>query len=251
MRSTVLREHRFSGAAGKIVGRPDLVRSEEVVDFKTGEIFRDSEHNQIKESYLRQLRIYGFLVRETLGWWPRRGVLFPMTGSPVEVDLDPDECTKEAKAVVRLLDEYNAQLTGHQDPLQLAAPSPTNCRWCGFQPCCPAFWTSVEPEWEGDLWAGAVEGRADEDPLPIHNGLAVSLAIYVERGTAQLGQRVSLFPLDPPTHSELAEMKAGDRVRVTGLRRRPDNSFVATKRTTINLEKNLPRIELMPGGENL
>jgi hypothetical protein len=247
----VLRERRFSGSDGKIVGRPDIVRPEEVVDFKTGDVFEDGDQGQIKDSYLRQLRIYGFLVRETLGWWPRRGVLLPMTGSPVEVDLDPGECENEAQAAVRLLEEYNAAIGLRQDPLDLASPSPTNCRGCPFQLYCPAFWSCVAPGWEKDLWSGAIEGRAQADPLPIYGGSALSVSIRVERGTVPAGQEVPLFPLDPSMHPELAQAKAGEQVRVTGLWRRADDSLVAMKRTMIALEKNLPRIGSAADGPNL
>ena len=56
-----LREQKFTGAGGKIVGRPDVVRPEEVVDFKTGEVFEDEDQEQVKGAYVRQLRLYAFL----------------------------------------------------------------------------------------------------------------------------------------------------------------------------------------------
>lgn len=244
--SDTLREKRFSAANGKIVGRPDVVQSGEVVDFKSGEIFEDEGQEQIKASYVRQLRIYGFLVRETLGWWPRRGVLLPMIGSPVEVDLEPADCEKEAAAAVQLLEEYNTAIAGGLDPVELASPSATTCRWCPFQLYCPAFWSNVGPEWAGDLRAGAIGGMAEEQASSIHNGLALSLSIRVERGTVAANQKVSLFPLDPSMHPDIPLLNARDRVRVTGLFRRADDSLVAAKRTLMTREQNLPRIELSP-----
>ncbi len=249
--SESIREKKFSAAKGKIVGRPDLVRSGEVVDFKSGEIFEDEAQEQIKASYIRQLRIYGFLVRETLGWWPRRGLLLPMIGSPVEVDLEPGDCEKEAAEAVHLLEGYNAAIAVGLDPVQLASPSATTCRWCPLQMHCPAFWVNAGPEWAGDLGADAVGGLAEEQPSPIHNGLALSLSIRVDRGTAAPHLKVTLFPLDPSIHPDVTQVKAGDRLRVTGLFRRADDSLVAAKRTLIALEQNLPRIEVEPKHANI
>ncbi len=248
-RSDTLREKKFSGAEGKIVGRPDIVRPEEVVDFKTGKVFEDEDQEQVKGSYLRQLRLYAFLVRETLGWWPRRGVLLPMTGSPVGVDLEPGECEREAEDAVELLEEYNSAIAGATDSVGLATPSPRSCRWCPYQLYCPAFWSSVAPEWADGLSAGAIEGSSEGSAVPIHNGLALSLWLQVGRGTVPAGKQVSLFPLDPSVHQDLPRLKAGDQVRVTGLWRRPDDSVVATKRTMIAIERNLPAIVLSPEGQ--
>ena len=78
----MLREKKFSGANGKLIGRPDVVRPDEVVDLKTGDVFEDDEPERVKARYVRQLRLYAFLVKETLGWWLRRGILLPMAGSP-------------------------------------------------------------------------------------------------------------------------------------------------------------------------
>ncbi len=189
----ILREKTFSGADGRIVGRPDLVRPAEIVDFKSGATFADGDQEQIKGSYVRQLRIYGFLVRETLGWWPRRGVLLPMIGSPVAVDLEPGDCEKEAADALRLLGEYNAAIASGHDPADLASPSATTCRWCPFQLYCPAFWNAVRPEWADGLLAGALAGIAEEQASWIHNGLALSLSVLADRGT-QGDCTISQFP---------------------------------------------------------
>ncbi|GAB6185662.1 PD-(D/E)XK nuclease family protein [Thermopirellula anaerolimosa] len=239
----ILREKTFSGADGRIVGRPDMVRPGEIVDFKSGEIFAEGDQEQVKGSYVRQLRIYGFLVRETLGWWPRRGVLLPMIGSLVEVDLEPGACEKEAADALRLLGEYNAAIARGHDPADLASPSAATCRWCPFQLYCPAFWNHVRPEWAGDLLAGALAGVAEEQASWIHNGLALSLSVLVDQGTVPANQRISLFPLDGLMHPDVLEVKAADRVRATGLFQRSDRSLVATKRTMIGLERNLPEIK--------
>jgi len=239
----ILCEKTFSGADGRIVGRPDIVRPHEIVDFKSGEIFADGDQEQIKGSYVRQLRIYGFLVRETLGWWPRRGVLLPMIGSPVEVDLEAGACEKEVADALRLLGEYNAAIGCGHGPADLASPSAATCRWCPFQLYCPAFWSHVRPEWCDDLLAGALGGVAEEEASWIHNGLALSVSVLVERGTVPAKSKISLFPLDALVYPDVPLVKPADRVRVTGLFRRSDGSLVPLKRTMIGLERNLPQIK--------
>ncbi len=237
-----LREKKFSGANGKLVGRPDVVRPDEVVDFKTGDVFEDEESDQVKAGYVRQFRLYAFLVKETLGWWPRRGVLLPMAGSPVAVELEPEVCEAEAAEAIRQLDEYNAILSRSADPIDLASPTPPSCRWCQYQLYCPAFWSAVGPDWKDDLRSSVIAGRAVESPAPIHGGAAFSVSLQAEQGTTPPGEIISLFPVDPLMHTDLSEVQRGDRIRVTGLSRRPDDSVVPSIRTIIAKEETVPRI---------
>lgn len=238
----ILREARLSGAGGKLVGRPDMVRAPEVVDFKTGDVHEDENPEQIKSAYVRQLRLYAFLVRETQGWWPQRGILLPMTGSPVVVDLVPNECEREAREAVQLLDDYNRLLDEKPAPERLANPSPAACRWCPFQICCPAFWQLVTPDWGDALGQGALRGVV-RDAGVIHGGSALSLAVDVDRGTVAR-QHVALFPLEPSIHPAAVPAHAGDIVRVVGLWQRPDGSVAVTKRTIVAAESDIPAIGL-------
>ncbi len=237
-----LREKKFSAANGKLVGRPDVVRPDEVVDFKTGDVFEDEEPEQVKEGYVRQLRLYAFLVKETLRWWPRRGVLLPIAGSPVAVELEPEKCESEAARAIRLLDEYNDILGRSADPVDLASPSPPSCRWCQYQLYCPAFWSAVGPDWKDDLRSSVVTGSAVDSPSPIHGGAALSLSLHAEQGTAPPGELISLFPLDPSMHTDLPRVQGGDRIRVTGLWRRTDDSVVPSIRTIVAQVDTLPGI---------
>jgi len=65
-----LREHEFTACGGKLIGRPDVVRDGEVVDYKSGLISEQDEGVQtevVKAEYVRQIHIYAYLVKETLG----------------------------------------------------------------------------------------------------------------------------------------------------------------------------------------
>jgi PD-(D/E)XK nuclease superfamily len=107
--SSAIRERKFAAFNGKLVGRPDVILGKEIIDYKTGGITEyDGMQTEVaKASYVRQLRIYSYLVKETLGWWPERGLLLPMAGQGIEVPLSPEDCEREAQEAVALLDAYN------------------------------------------------------------------------------------------------------------------------------------------------
>jgi hypothetical protein len=237
-----IREHQFVAFGGKLVGKPDVIRQEEIVDYKSGAILEYDELSQsdvVKSAYVRQLRIYGLLVKEVLGWWPSRGVLLPIAGVGVEVPLDPKECAREAAEAVAILDDYNAKVNARAAPHQLASPSPSTCKWCSFKLLCPSFWSAVGPSWSGQLDGAVVEGVLNEPPRAIHGGAAISLAIDVQNGTEEARQ-VQLAPLNPNLHGALPAFASADRVRLVGLRTRPDGSLVPTLRTVLVRVEELP-----------
>jgi hypothetical protein len=244
-----IRERPFAAVGGKLVGKPDVIRRPEVIDYKSGAILEYDETSQsdvLKDAYVRQLRIYGFLVKEELGWWPKRGVLLPFAGAGVEVSLEPNECVREAGEAVALLDEYNSKVTAGALPEQLAAPSPVTCRWCPFKLVCAPFWSAVMPDWSGKLDGAVVEGVLSEPPRPIHGGVATTLSVDVQKGSEE-SKLVHLAPLDPDIHPAMTEFTTGDRVRIVGLRLRPDGSLVPTIRTVLARTGELPTVILQGG----
>lgn len=127
------REQWLSGSNGRLVGRPDLVRGDAVIDYKTGEVHERGDTSVAKASYVRQLQIYGFLVKESTGRWPARGVLLPMEGPPLEIALEPAACERAAGEAMSLLDQYNRSIESGGAPTRLASPTPEACRWCPYQ----------------------------------------------------------------------------------------------------------------------
>jgi len=238
------REQKFSGAAGKLVGRPDLVRAGVIIDFKSGSVHEDGEEEEVRLSYIRQLMIYAVLVKETLGSWPEKGVLIPMVGSPVEVKLDPEACQQEAGDAIGLLDDYNGLVSRATDISLLASPSPRACRWCPFQTICPVFWQSVAPDWVEELRTAAVGGTAREAPRAIHSGAALSLVVDVQSGTERDQKILQLAPIDPQTQHDVTHINGGDVLRATGLLRRPDRTLRITQRTVLAAVRNLPMLEV-------
>lgn len=226
---------------GNLVGRPDLVGHDEVLDYKTGDVFEsdaDDAPDVIRESYVRQLRIYGYLIWEGMGRWIRRGVLLPMSGGRVEVDLDPSACEREAKAAVGLMQAYNS-LIEQKDPDALASPSPSSCRWCPYKIMCPSFWKAAKPGWETQI-GGAIEGVLVGPARQVHGGAAYAISIDTEAGTRT--GRIDLAPLPASSHRCFAAAGEG-RVRLVGLRVRKDGSYVPTIRTVSSMVKDVPSLE--------
>jgi len=249
--AATIRERQFLAFGGKLVGKPDVIRQHEVVDYKSGTILEYDEASQsdvVKAVYVRQLRIYGFLVKEVLGWWPTRGVLLPFAGAGVEVSLEPNECMREAADAVAILDDYNAKVTGGATPDQLADPSPRTCKWCSFKLLCTPLWSAVSPDWSGQLDGAVVEGVLHEPPRAIHGGAAALLAVEVQSGSEE-SKHVQLAPLNPFIHPALTAVASGDRVRLVGLRARPDGSLVPTSRTVLARVEELPTLVPAASGE--
>jgi hypothetical protein len=239
-------ERRLEAFDGKLVGSPDVVRRPEVIDYKSGVILDFDEHAQkmvLKAAYERQLLIYGFLVHENFGWWPKRGLVLPAEGESAEVSLEPDACKREADAAITLLDAFNAKALSAGSAKSLASASPSACKWCSYKLICESFWSEISPLWASELPGACIEGVLEEPPQPIHTGEAVSLTMTILRGTQAPGQgRVSPFNLN--LHA-LPSLTKGDRVRVSGLRVRPDGILVPTLRTIIIKEGDLPQL-VMP-----
>ncbi len=244
--SSTIREQEFNAFSGRLFGRPDVICADEVVDYKSGAILEHDGATQtdvVKASYVRQLRIYGYLVKQTLGWWPQRGVLLPLGGPGVEVSLEPSECEREANEAIALLDSYEGKLRTAAAPGDLATPSPDSCRWCPYKLICPSFWQASSPAWSGQLDGAAVEGTLAGGPAEIHAGAARAITANIQAGSEEC-RRAQIAPLNPSMHTSVTSLTAGDRVRLVGLRARADGVLVPAQRTILARLADLPAVAL-------
>ncbi len=243
-----MREQEFTAFGGKLRGYPDLVRDSEVVDYKSGAVFEHdvvTDTTVVKAAYVRQLRIYGYLVRQELGWWPKRGLLLPLGGAGVEVALEPAECEREASDAVDLLDIYNTKVRAGASPEEFASPSTQACRWCSFKIICPAFWQTATPDWSGQLDGAAVEGSLTAASSLIHGGAAKAISVDLKAGSE--ARRIApIAPFNLSVHPAAASLSEGEVVRLVGLRGRPDGVLVPTQRTVIARQVDLPEIAVAP-----
>jgi hypothetical protein len=234
-------ERWLSACGGRLVGRPDVILPQVIVDYKTGSIFEFDDvaaMEIVRPSYVRQLRIYGFLVATATALRPRRGVLLPIGGPGVEIDLNADECAKEATEAVRLLDTYNVAVASARSPDELAKPSALACKWCTFKGLCEAFWREGRPDWAEALGGVSLEGTVVGDPRQIFGG-ALALRLSVERGTAGRGV-LEIFPLNLSIHDKINAIRSGDRIRVVNAMMRQDGSVLPVLRTVVSRVQDLP-----------
>jgi hypothetical protein len=239
-----MREQRFMACDGKLVGRPDVISGDEIIDYKSGTILERDEATEsevVKAAYVRQLRIYGFLVRQALGRWLRRGVLLPLVGAGVQVELDPAECEREAAESVALLDASNERVRAGESINALSAPAPVTCKWCAFKLICPAFWDAAAPAWSGQLEGAAIEGVVGEPVRAIHGGAAFATSVEIQRGT-ETPRRVEIAPLNASIHGGVAKLVPGDAIRFVNLRVRPDGKIVPTPRMVLSRVVDLPSL---------
>lgn len=235
-------ERWLKGAGGRLVGRPDLLSDDAVIDYKTGDVFEPGATKVIRPSYIRQLQFYGFLVKESTGRWPARGVLRPMGQPAIEVDLRASDCERIAEEALGMLDAYNDALSA-TGVTGLATPSPEACRWCPFKLPCPAFWTAADNSWSEHLGTVAVGGHTLSAPIPIHGGRALAVHINVEEGT-EMNDSVYVAPLQSATHPILQRVRSDTRVRIVGLAKRMDGSTKPTLSTVVARTEELPEIVL-------
>jgi hypothetical protein len=239
-----MREQRFTACNGKLVGRPDVISGDEIIDYKSGAILERDEATEsevVKAAYVRQLRIYGFLVRQALGRWLPRGVLLPLVGTGVQIELDPAQCEREAAESVALLDAYNERVRAGESINALAAPAPVTCKWCAFKLICPAFWGAAGPAWSGQLEGAAIEGVVGEPVRAIHGGAAFAISVEIQRGT-ETPRRAEIAPLNASIHGGVAKLVPGDAIRFVNLRVRPDGKLVPTPRTVLSRVVDLPSL---------
>ncbi len=237
----VFRERRLTAMNGKLIGKPDVIMDNEIRDYKSGRIYNITTDGTqtIKQEYVRQLYLYGHLVDENYGYCPSKGILMPMQGSAIEINLDPETCATEAAEAIKLLDSFNAKLATSEKVSSIATPSPKTCRWCNYKALCLAFWKGVENSWGEELGSGSVRGVLKESPTLIHNGRAFSLSVEVSSGTSA-SPEVSIAPLDREVHSQLAAFKTSDAVRIVNLYERRDGRLAPTPATLCFLDKDCP-----------
>jgi hypothetical protein len=79
--------------------------------------------------------------------------------------------------------------------------------------------------------------------MAIHEGAAMAVSLNIQTGS-EVPRRVQLAPLHP--NMQLAvTIAAGDRIRLIGLRTRPDGSLVPSQRTVLARIDDLPTISLV------
>ena len=239
---TSVREELFAACGGRLVGRPDLIEGDEVIDYKSGTVYEKSGNEpSVKGGYIRQLRLYGFLVHANLGRWPTKGILLPMLGERVEIELTPQACEDEASAAITLFNSVRAKCESASRPSDLALPSPEACSWCSYKIICSAYWEAVTPAWSLEGRRGDLEGTMLFPSGRAYGGRAYALRFAIERGTIVVGDNV-VSPLESSVHEDAGRCIQGDRVRVIGLSIRDNGQLSPTLYTVMKRAADLPDV---------
>ena len=112
-----------------------------IIDYKSGGVLDELELP--RESYVRQLHLYGLMEHETTGAWPDELVLMPLAGEPVSVPASPETSVELGRDAVRLPDQYEARVPGAQ-PATVAVEV---CSTCPYAVDCPPFWAAYDASW--------------------------------------------------------------------------------------------------------
>lgn len=207
-------EARFRSADGLLVGRPDLlnVRSEEVVDYKTG--MKVAEPWRVSGPETRQLRLYAYLASEA-GLQVTRGTIVRGDGQRASVAIPHADAQREAELAREEVARYNDVVSGGPTFEALAQPSPETCASCPCIPLCERFWQAANIDWletSGAHLEGSV--RRVEDSVMQDTSL-ISLEVDVERGSVRAGTAViEQIPAGWTTADGSPPLVVGDVVRV-------------------------------------
>jgi CRISPR/Cas system-associated exonuclease Cas4 (RecB family) len=207
----VLTEEPLTAADGRLYGRPDLLirRTErhEIIDYKSGGVV-DRETNRPREAYVRQLQLYAYLEHEVSGSWAAKARLFPLQGTPVEIDVDPQRCVELATQALEAMDAYNAEVP-RTPP---ASPTPDHCRWCPHAGVCEQFWQTCDASWAPMIIAaGGVVTRVFTTPLG-------GTTVYVNCQMGSVSESTIVIKnIDPFLYPDARELNAGDEVAAAGL----------------------------------
>jgi RecB family exonuclease len=209
----VLTETRLSGAQKKLRGQVDLIirgtGTHFVGDYKTGSL-SDPGSKDLRESYVRQLRLYAFMEYETTDEWPTNAYLFPLSGPAIEVSVHQNDCRDLAREAVELLDAYNAATPAEQP----AAATPKICSSCPYSSKCTRFWEEIDQGWAEQVQA--VQGTI----TAISSSTAGGYSVYVDVASGSIDlPRILVRNVDPSRFPVARSAEAGQFIAITGLRK--------------------------------
>lgn len=203
-------EVELQTADGLVRGCADLVleRSDDlvIIDHKAGVVLAE---DRPKASYVRQVQLYAVMAEAHFRKTVSEGILLSLRDGRVAVDVDPASLVEAERSARAAVDAFNAAVPG----AQIAAPSPSRCRFCPYTARCDGFWEAAGPGWidEVGIFVRGVVMRAEVAA----NGLG-SLEIEVADQAPNDRVHVSGIP------SQLIEqLEPAEPVSLTGLGRHP------------------------------
>jgi hypothetical protein len=192
----------------------------------------------------RQIKIYAAIIAETLGYWPKTGIISATSGASITFNLVPAECDAEADKAVLELEGWNNALLIAERPEDIASPSAAACQNCRFQLVCPAFWA----------WISAVTATGMPRTAPAASGILSSVqsgndgdlqTLHFSNVCATLPTGSDLtLTLRRSIHGDFLPTAVGTECRITGAKVRADGRLRADYSTVIMSANQLPVISI-------
>jgi PD-(D/E)XK nuclease superfamily len=241
-------ERRLVARGGRLIGRPDRFDSSSVTDIKSNLPDQTSPVGaEIFKRNRRQIQIYAAIIAESLGFWPKKGIIVGASGETAEFGLAPGECDAEADAAVADLASWNSAISSAARASDIANPSESSCGTCRFQLVCPAFWTWLARNSPGSIPSTAPVAAAGllKSILLGNDGdlqtIALASVVSTQPGivSARLVTRRSIHGILPPS-------EIGSECRIVGAEIRRDGRLAADWPTVVVPADRIPRIDLVP-----
>jgi PD-(D/E)XK nuclease superfamily len=241
-------ERRLVARGGRLIGRPDRFDRSSVTDIKSNlpdqttpvgaEIFKRSR---------RQIQIYAAIIAETLGLWPKKGIIAGASGETAEFGLTPAECDAEADAAVADLAAWNSALSSAARASDIANPSESSCGSCRFQLVCPAFWTWLERNSTGSTPSGApVAAVGLLKSILLGNDGDLQTIALADVVSTQPGMVSASLVTRRSIHGILQPSEIGSECRIVGAEIRRDGRLTADWPTVVMPADRIPLIDLGP-----
>jgi CRISPR/Cas system-associated exonuclease Cas4 (RecB family) len=208
----LIAEQKLVAREGWLLGKADLVvethQHVHIVDYKTGQIFDDSDN--LKEDYRAQLLLYAWLYADINdGKYPNRLTILDLNQTAHDVEFTPIDCEKYAAEARQLLQRINNAIENQQFAT-LAKPNEDNCSFCSMRPVCSYKSHQLAQNWidtEGSIENIGVSKNGETVQLNIlyNDGKRLSInAIPIFWQTiinGKVGQKIHLFNLQKTENS--------------------------------------------------
>jgi len=234
-------EHTYVARGGKLIGRPDRLEGDVVIEYKSSLPGADDPESEATERYARQVRIYAAIIAEARGSWPTRGLIAGASGRRLEIEINPNACDAEADRAVAELDAWNDTLRKTSAPSDIASPSDDVCAWCRFQTICPAFWAWMRTRPSSPFPGPAAAEGAAADIERGHDGDRFTLFLTDLRSTHTILSDQGIV-MRLSLHGEPGPVQRGERRRLVSVRSRGDGRIQASIWTIMAAESALPAI---------
>jgi hypothetical protein len=239
-------ERRLIARGGLLTGRPDRFDTSSVTDIKSNlpdqtapvgaEVFKRNR---------RQIQIYAAIIAESLGFWPRKGVISGASGETAEFSLVPSECDAEADRAVEDLANWNRARSSATKASDLASPSESSCSTCRFQLVCPAFWTWLAQRSPGGTPCRApVAAAGILQSVQLGNDGDLQTVTLAEVVSAQPGMVAACLVTRRSIHGTLLPSLAGSECRIVGAEMRRDERLTADWGTVLMPTERIPQINI-------